>query len=95
MTTVPTYTCQSCDKQYHIYASYYTHLQSHKDTVFPCENCGREYKRQNSMKLHSYGCVRKTKTVEKPAEKPAEKLVVIERKEPPANKLSNYMFNLE
>ena len=81
------YTCPVCDKGYVKYASFYTHKKTHDDVDYPCKKCGKVYKRLGSMKLHSYGC--------KAAEKPAEKVAVVERKEPPANKLSNYMFNLE
>ena len=82
------YTCPVCDKGYIKYASYYTHKKTHDDANFPCDKCGKVYKRSGSMKLHSYGC--------KAAEKPAtEKVAVVERKEPPVNKLSNYMFSLE
>ena len=84
------YTCPVCDKGYVKYASFYTHKKTH-DVDYTCKKCNKVYKRLGSMKLHSYGC----KTVEKPSEKPAEKVERPVERQPPINKLSNYMFNLE
>ena len=85
------YTCPVCDKQYVKYASYYTHKRTHDDVDFPCEKCGKVYKRLGSMKLHSYGC----KAAEKPTEKPVEKVERPVERQPPVNKLNTYMSNLE
>ena len=84
------YSCASCQKQYNVYSSYYSHLKTHDQQSYPCNKCGKEFKLKNSMKIHSYDCKKdQPKVYEKKSEQPVIKV------DNTTSKLGVYMFPLE
>ena len=87
------YTCATCQKDYKVYSSYYSHLKTHDQQSYPCNKCGKEFKLKNSMKIHSYDCKAREQQQAK-AEKVQEKKVD-QLQNTSVSKLGTYLFPLE
>jgi DNA-directed RNA polymerase subunit RPC12/RpoP len=54
------YKCSSCDKQFDIYATYYSHTQRHLPPKKKCQYCDHMFYSNLQLNAHQFLCMPKT-----------------------------------
>ena len=48
------YECEVCQKQYEVYATYYSHKKTHLEPTIACPTCGKLFRTNALLYRHAY-----------------------------------------